>query len=47
MIGEQGGNIDDVDVQQESPDFREMIVDIQVFDLKHLTDIISRLRALP
>ena len=47
LIGEQGGNIDDVKFNKKSPDFREMILEIQVFDLKHLTDIVSRLRALP
>jgi GTP pyrophosphokinase len=47
VIGEPGGNIDDVTFIKKSPDFREMIFDIQVFDLKNLTDIISRLRALP
>jgi GTP pyrophosphokinase len=47
VIGEQGGNIDDVKFSKKSPDFREMIFEIQVFDLKHLTDVVSRLRALP
>ena len=47
LIGEQGANIDDVIFSKKSPDFREMIFDIQVFDLKHLNDILSRLRVLP
>jgi GTP pyrophosphokinase len=47
LIGETGANIDDVAFNKISPDFREMIFDLQVFDLKHLTDVISRLRALP
>ncbi len=47
LIGEQGANIDDVKFNKKSPDFREMILEIQVFDLKHLTEIVSRLRALP
>jgi GTP pyrophosphokinase len=47
LIGEHGANIDDVKFNKKSPDFREMILEIQVFDLKHLTDIVSRLRALP
>jgi GTP diphosphokinase / guanosine-3',5'-bis(diphosphate) 3'-diphosphatase len=47
LIGEQGANIDDVAFNKKSPDFREMIIDTQVFDLKHLNDILSRLRALP
>ena len=47
LVGEQGANIDDVTFNKKSPDFREMILDIQVFDLKHLNDILSRLRVLP
>ncbi|WP_294532534.1 bifunctional (p)ppGpp synthetase/guanosine-3',5'-bis(diphosphate) 3'-pyrophosphohydrolase [uncultured Rhodoblastus sp.] len=47
LIGELGANIDDVKFNKKSPDFREMILEIQVFDLKHLTDVQSRLRALP
>jgi GTP pyrophosphokinase len=47
LIGEQGANIDDVTFNKKSPDFREMIFDIQVFDLKHLNDILSRIRVLP
>jgi GTP pyrophosphokinase len=47
LVGEQGANIDDVTFKKKSPDFREMILDIQVFDLKHLNDILSRLRVLP
>ncbi len=47
LIGEHGANIDDVKFNKKSPDFREMILEIQVFDLKHLTDVVSRLRALP
>ncbi len=47
VVGEQGANIDDVTFNKKSPDFREMIFDVQVFDLKHLNDILSRLRVLP
>ena len=47
LIGEQGANIDDVKFNKKSPDFREMVFDVQVFDLKHLNDILSRVRALP
>jgi GTP pyrophosphokinase len=47
IIGELGANIDDVRFNKKSPDFRKMVFEIQVFDLKHLTAILSRLRALP
>jgi GTP diphosphokinase / guanosine-3',5'-bis(diphosphate) 3'-diphosphatase len=46
LIGDQGANIDDVKFNKKSPDFREMILEVQVFDLKHLNDIVSRLRSL-
>jgi GTP pyrophosphokinase len=47
LIGEAGANIDEVEFNKISPDFREMIFEIEVFDLKHLTDIVSKIRALP
>jgi GTP pyrophosphokinase len=47
VIGETGGNIDEVSFNKISPDFREMTFELEVFDLKHLTDIVSRIRALP
>ncbi|MCW2316937.1 GTP pyrophosphokinase [Rhodoblastus acidophilus] len=47
LIGDSGGNIDEVTFNKLSPDFREMIFELEVFDLKHLTDIVSRVRALP
>jgi len=47
LIGETGANIDEVAFNKISPDFREMTFDIEVFDLKHLTDIVTRIRALP
>jgi GTP diphosphokinase / guanosine-3',5'-bis(diphosphate) 3'-diphosphatase len=45
VIGEQGGNIDNIRVQSRSPDFREMVIDIEVMDVKHLNAIISQLKA--
>ena len=47
VIGEQGANIDDLHIITKSPDFREILLDVQVFDLKHLNTVLSRLRALP
>jgi GTP diphosphokinase / guanosine-3',5'-bis(diphosphate) 3'-diphosphatase len=29
----------------KSPDFREMLIDLEVWDLKHLSAVISELRA--
>jgi len=47
LIGETGANIDNIAFTAHSPDFREMTFDLEVADLKHLNDVISRLRASP
>jgi guanosine-3',5'-bis(diphosphate) 3'-pyrophosphohydrolase len=44
VVGENGANIDGV-VFRGSSDFREMIFDLEVLDLKHLNTIIGQLRA--
>ncbi len=45
VIGDHGANIDNVVIRPLSADFRELVLDIEVYDLKHLTSIISHLRA--
>jgi len=47
VIGETSANIDNVSFAAQSPDFREITFDLEVADLKHLNDIIARLRASP
>ncbi|MCO4054147.1 MAG: bifunctional (p)ppGpp synthetase/guanosine-3',5'-bis(diphosphate) 3'-pyrophosphohydrolase [Bosea sp.] len=47
VIAEHDGNIDAVTMQRPSPDFTDMIVDLTVWDLKHLNAIISELRQKP
>jgi GTP pyrophosphokinase len=47
LIGEMGANIDSISFTAHSPDFRDMTFDLEVVDLKHLTDVITRLRASP
>jgi GTP pyrophosphokinase len=47
VIGEQGGNIDNIRMASRSPDFSEMLIDVEVYDLKHLNAIIAQLRAKP
>ena len=47
LIGESGANIDNISFRAHSPDFREMTFDLEVADLKHLTDVIAKLRASP
>ena len=44
-IGDHGGNIDDLRVMSRSPDFREVLVDVEVWDLKQLGAIMAQLRA--
>lgn len=47
VVGETGANIDSIAFNAHSPDFREMTFDLEVADLKHLNEIIGRLRASP
>jgi len=47
VIGDHGANIDNVVIRPLSADFRELVIDVEVYDLKHLTSIISHLRARP
>jgi len=47
IIGEHGGNIDNVHMERRSQDFTEVTIDLSVYDLKHLNSIISQLRARP
>jgi len=44
-IGDRGGNIDGLTMRSRSPDFTEMVIDIEVFDLRHLNTIIADLKA--
>jgi GTP diphosphokinase / guanosine-3',5'-bis(diphosphate) 3'-diphosphatase len=43
-IGETGGNIDRIDFVPHASDFREMLIDLEVWDIKHLNAILSQLR---
>ena len=45
VIGEADGNIDNVKMTNRGPDFSEMMIDLEVWDLKHLNDILAGLRA--
>jgi GTP pyrophosphokinase len=47
VIGKHGGNISNLKITNRSTDFFEILVDIEVQDLKHLTNIIAALRATP
>jgi len=45
VIGEADGNIDNIKMTNRVPDYTEMVIDLEVWDLKHLNDIIAGLRA--
>src|SRR6185437_15842767 len=45
VIAEHDGNIDNINMARRSPDFTELTIDLEVYDLKHLSAIINQLRA--
>jgi (p)ppGpp synthase/HD superfamily hydrolase len=45
VIAENDGNIDNIRMTRLSPDFTSLVIDLEVYDLKHLTAIIAQLRA--
>ena len=47
IIGKNLGNISNLKITNRSVDFFEMLIDVEVTDVKHLTNIIAALRATP
>ncbi len=47
IIGKNQGNISNLKITNRSIDFFEMLIDVEVSDVKHLTNIIAALRATP
>ncbi len=47
VIAENDGNIDNIRMTRRAPDFTDVTIDLEVYDLKHLTAIIAQLRAKP
>ncbi|HMO28283.1 bifunctional (p)ppGpp synthetase/guanosine-3',5'-bis(diphosphate) 3'-pyrophosphohydrolase [Enterovirga sp.] len=47
VIADHDGNIENVSMARRTEDFTQTTVDLSVFDLKHLTAIMSELRAKP
>jgi len=47
VIAEHDGNIDNIRMTRRAPDFTELQIDLEVYDLKHLNAIISQLKAKP
>src|SRR3978361_497548 len=45
VIAEHDGNIDNISMSRRSPDFTELTIDLEVYDLKPLSAIIAQLRA--
>ena len=47
IIGESGGNIDNIKMARRAADFTVMQIELEVFDLVHLNHIVAGLRAKP
>ena len=47
VIAEHDGNIDNIRMTRRAPDFTDVVIDLEVYDLKHLNAIIAQLRAKP
>jgi GTP pyrophosphokinase len=47
VIGRASGNISNLKITSRSLDFFELMVDVEVSDVRHLTNIIAALRATP
>jgi (p)ppGpp synthase/HD superfamily hydrolase len=45
VIADHDGNIDNIRMTRRAPDFTELQIDLEVYDLKHLNAIISQLKA--
>ena len=44
VIAEHDGNIDNIRMTRRAPDFTDVTIDLEVYDLKHLTAILAQLR---
>jgi len=47
LIGRNNGNISNLKITNRSADFFDMVLDLEVRDIRHLTNIIAALRASP
>ena len=47
VIAKNGGNITNLKIVNRTAEFWEMIIDVEVRDVKHLTNVIAALRATP
>ncbi len=46
-IGETEGNIDNIKMVRRGHDAHDMLIDLEVYDVKHLNEIIAQVRLLP
>jgi RelA/SpoT family (p)ppGpp synthetase len=46
IIGKTNSNIDQLRMVGKQPDYTDMVIDVEVWDLKHLRDILAGLRSL-
>jgi len=46
LIGQDNGNIDNIKMTEKGVDYSEMLIELEVWDLKHLNEIIAGLRGL-
>jgi len=47
VIGKSAGNITNLKITHRSLDFFEMLIDLEITDLRHLTNVMAALRAMP
>ena len=47
VIGKNGGNISNLKITNRTLEFYDLLIDIEVHDLRHLMEIIAALRATP
>ena len=47
VIAENSGNISNLKITNRSADFFEMVIDVEVEDVRHLSNIVAALRAIP
>jgi GTP pyrophosphokinase len=47
VIAKNAGNITNLKIVNRTAEFWEMVIDIEVRDVKHLTNVIAALRATP
>jgi len=47
VIADNDGNIDNLRMQRSAADYTNVVIDLEVWDLKHLNAIIAGIRTLP